>query len=329
MLLYILSMIRIYLLICVFASISLFVGISLAIFDIHDASYNLSSINQDSDESGITFLDGWLVYSSSYRFNGTGGWDLWAVSINNVFPKNDIYFYGLNSKGLIISDKNVSLLISVIDTDYNEASPSYCPLSKKLYFHSNRPKGEGLEDIYEASIIVSDKKGVIVKSVENIGGPINTPFIEACPFISEDGKLIIFSSDRTGGYGGLDLWFSMKNIDGWSEPINMGPLINTQGNEKFPYLTDIGLFWASDGREDSKSFDIYFTTDYLGGNSPVIRLPSPINSQFNDWGLTLYKDKYIVWSSDRPFGAGGIDFLYIEIPELRPDIMDIIMSLLD
>jgi hypothetical protein len=307
----------------------LFSGISMAVSGIFNNPYNILPISQDSDESGITFIDGWLVYSSSDRFNSAGGWDLWAVHADDVFSKRIIYSFKLNLEGLSIPEIDNSLLISGVDTVNNEASPSYNPLTQELYFHSDRPMGMGLEDIYKVSIVIRDKKGIIVKSVENIGEPINSPFVEACPCISKDGKFIIFASNRDGGYGGLDLWFSVKNKNRWSEPVNMGPLINTSGNEKYPYLTDIGLFWASDGRVDSKGYDIYFTTDYIGGSSEVIRLPSPMNSQFNDWGLAVYNDRYIIWSSDRPGGAGGVDLLSVEIPELKPDVMAIIMSVLD
>jgi len=321
-------MVRLHLQIIIFTLVFLFLGISIVLSDIFNTPYNVLSVSQESDECGVTFIDGWLVYSSSDRFNSAGGWDLWAVHADDVFSKRIIYSFKLNLEGLSIPEIDNSLLIRGIDTDYNEASPSYNPLTQKLYFHSDRPKGMGLEDIYEASIVISDKKGIIVKSVENIGEPINSPLVEACPCISKDGKFIIFASNRDGGYGGLDLWFSVKNKNGWSEPVNMGPLVNTPGTEKYPYLTDIGLFWASDGRKDSKGYDIYFTSDYFGGNSNILRLQSPINSQFNDWGLAVYNDKYIIWSSDRPGGAGGVDLLSVEIPELRPDIITIIASIL-
>ncbi|MGQ9705501.1 MAG: hypothetical protein ACUVWP_00665 [bacterium] len=304
-------------------------GLLSADFNINRNIYNILLISQDSDDCGITFLNDWVVYSSSDRFNGKGGWDLWIIRSDKIFPNKVGYFSGLGFNHLSILNRDISALIEDINTTYNEAAPSYCPPSQKLYFHSNKPKGYGLEDLYEASVILSEKKGVIIKDVKNIGNTINSPFIDVCPSVSDDGKIMIFSSNRDGGYGGLDLWFSIKDKkNNWSEPVNMGPIVNTSGNEKYPYITNIGLFWASDGRDDSENFDIYFTSNYVGNNQ-VVRLPSPINSQFNDWGLALYNDKYIVWSSDRPSGAGGVDFLYIEIPQLKPNIIDMIISILD
>ncbi len=89
---------------------------------------------------------------------------------------------------------------------------------------------------------------------------INTKYWEAHGFITEDGSTMIFSSDRPGGFGGLDLYTSKLEQDGeWGKPVNMGPEINTPFNDDRPFLIKNGtiLFFASQGHYNMGGYDIF------------------------------------------------------------------------
>lgn len=116
------------------------------------------------------------------------------------------------------------------------------------------------------------------------------------PCLSPDGKRLFFASDKPGGFGGSDLYYCQWQGDYWSEPVNLGPVINTAGNESYPFISPSGdLFFSSDGRPGFGGKDIYFShfSDSTWLN-PVL-LDPPINSQYDDFGIitdTLMNEGY-------------------------------------
>ena len=116
------------------------------------------------------------------------------------------------------------------------------------------------------------------------------------PWLSSDGKRLFFASDKPGGIGGFDLYYSSWNNGYWENPVNLGPVINTSGNEGYPFINPAGeLFFSSDGHPGLGGKDIFFSR--FSGNdwlNPVI-LDAPINSQYDDFGLitdTLISEGY-------------------------------------
>lgn len=111
----------------------------------------------------------------------------------------------------------------------------------------------------------------------------------AHPTFFNDDKSIVFSSNRPGGYGGMDLYVSHwdEQARKWGEPINMGPQVNTQGDEIYPLIVDEGLFFSSNGLEGYGGYDLYRVT--FGRNivlpGSLYHFPYPINSVYNDFGI--------------------------------------------
>lgn len=108
------------------------------------------------------------------------------------------------------------------------------------------------------------------------------------PALSADGNTMIFASDKDGSVGGMDLFISRRKGKVWSSPENLGNLINTTGNEFYPFLDrDNNLFFSSDGMKGSGGYDI-FTCKYngKGWNKPVI-LSGGINSKYDDIAFTI------------------------------------------
>ena len=99
-------------------------------------------------------------------------------------------------------------------------------------------------------ICVSERKGgKSWGSTQLLQLKVDTNTTVGHPTLSVDEKILIFSSDLSGGYGGKDLWISVKEKrNRWSDPINLGPLVNTPRDEMFPFLADDGtLYFASNG----------------------------------------------------------------------------------
>jgi hypothetical protein len=108
------------------------------------------------------------------------------------------------------------------------------------------------------------------------------------PALSTDGEKMVFTSNKSESIGGLDLFISYKEANGWSSPINLGNLINTRGNELSPFLDqDNNLFFSSDGIEGFGGYDIYFCRYNGRGWEKPANLTKIINTQDDELAFTL------------------------------------------
>jgi outer membrane protein OmpA-like peptidoglycan-associated protein/tetratricopeptide (TPR) repeat protein len=180
----------------------------------------------------------------------------------------------------------------------------------------NEPDGYGSCDIYGATLT-----GNTWNTPINLGSVINSKSWDAQVSIAADGKALIWSSNREGGYGDQDLWMSKKNDKGfWTEAKNLGKVINTEGNEYSPFLHPDGktLYFSSNNHSPRiGGIDIYKSTLNEDGSwSKPENLGYPINTEFDDLyyvqtpsGLKGY------CASDRVGGFGQYDIYEIIYPQ--------------
>jgi outer membrane protein OmpA-like peptidoglycan-associated protein/tetratricopeptide (TPR) repeat protein len=131
------------------------------------------------------------------------------------------------------------------------------------------------------------------------------------PSISRDGKTLYFASDREGSIGGNDIWkVEVTGNNTYGEPVNLGPKVNTEGRESFPYITDDNkLYFASEGRKGFGGLDI-FVIDLAKGTD-AMNVGMPINTPQDDFAFTFHNQKNIgLFSSNR----SGMDKLYSATP---------------
>ena len=131
------------------------------------------------------------------------------------------------------------------------------------------------------------------------------------PSISRDGKTLYFASDREGSIGGNDIWkVEVTGNNTCGEPVNLGPKVNTEGRESFPYITDDNkLYFASEGRKGFGGLDI-FVIDLAKGTD-AMNVGMPINTPQDDFAFTFHNQKNIgLFSSNR----SGMDKLYSATP---------------
>ena len=178
----------------------------------------------------------------------------------------------------------------------------------KMYLYSNK-KRKG--DIYE-----SKKDNNVWKAPAKLGANINTRHHELSFVVSADGNYAFFSSDRPGGFGGLDLYMSIAEGEGkWSEAINLGPNVNTAYDEDAPFLsTDNNiLYFSSRGHNSIGGYDIFKSS--INGTvwSVAQNLGVPVNSPYDDAFYVQTQDgKLAYFSSDRPGGFGESDIYSVE-----------------
>jgi len=201
--------------------------------------------------------------------------------------------------------------------NYNEGAQSISPDGKYLFFTGcNRPEGLGRCDIY-----VSRKEGNQWGKPVNLGKVINSEFWESQPSISPDGNTLYFVSNRPGGIGGYDIWKSNLTDEGqWTEPVNLGPKINTPYDENTPFLHADGktLYFSSDGWPGFGNKDIFYSR--LGENkelSTPINLGYPINTFNEEVGLIVTADgtEGLFSSNIKDGGFGDQDIYRFKLPQ--------------
>ncbi len=142
------------------------------------------------------------------------------------------------------------------------------------------------------------------------------------PTLSSDELTLYFSSDRKGGAGGNDLWVAIrtsKNVP-FGHPVNLGPLINTKGDEMFPFLRgDTALYFASNGHGGMGGLDIFVSKiDSSGHWGKPVNLKYPINSTYDDFGIIFHPtESWGYLSSNRKGGHGKEDIYYFIEPPLE------------
>ncbi|MEE1897518.1 OmpA family protein [Flavobacterium rakeshii] len=133
----------------------------------------------------------------------------------------------------------------------------------------------------------------------------------ANPSVSADGKTLYFSSNRTGSMGETDIWkVDIKGPNSYGKPENMGPKVNTEGRESFPYITsDNKLFFSSEGRKGFGGYDVYMID--LNGDNEAINLGDPINTPKDDFSFTFNASQNVGFFASNRL---GIDNLYMATP---------------
>jgi len=211
----------------------------------------------------------------------------------------------------------------------NEGGATITIDNNELYYSACKYVGSYFNgDIYYSKKGADGSWSDIV-ALENINNPDTW---ESMPSVSSDGKWLYFVSDRPGGMGGFDIYRSHKDDQGvWSKPENLGPSINTKGNEKTPFLhTDSQtLYFSSDSPQlmGLGGYDIYYSRIQADESwKKPTNIGFPINSDADDAGFFVSLDgKTAYYSSNKLKGVGGWDVYEFELyKDARPEEMKIV-----
>lgn len=206
-----------------------------------------------------------------------------------------------------------------INTEQNEGAQNISQDGKWLLFTKcNDPRGYGSCDIY-SSLITNDGW----TEPANLGPTINTEFWESQPCLSPDNRDLYFISRRPDNYGGSDIYVSHRTAKGWSEPENLGPNINTIGDESGPFIhaDNQTLFFASNGWPGYGMQDLFMSRKQPDGTwGKPINLGYPINTIDDEGSIFIASDgKTAFYVSDRGDSKGGLDIYTFELREdIRP-----------
>lgn len=219
--------------------------------------------------------------------------------------------------------KSIYLSTNINTSTLNEGAQCISPDGMYLFFTGcNRPDGKGRCDIY-----VCKREGKEWSKPFNLGAPINTPAWETQPSLTANGRTLYFVSSRAGGLGGDDIW-KTELLDGgnWSEPVNLGPNVNTPFNEHSPFIhhDNNSLYFASDGWPGLGNKDLFLSKKDESGNWNVpVNLGYPINTAAEESGLTISSNGLTAFfASDMKGGFGGMDIYSFSLPQaVRPGLV--------
>jgi len=272
------------------------------------SQYQLSNEFANSSESdfGPAFYNNQVVYASARQ-------DI--KQTNKVLENN---WEGVAKNQLFISsvDQNDFLgrpayLHPSIKTSFNQGPIAYSANGRVVAFTKNN-FNNGTRQIPGSGMELS----IYIADVTNEGGwdnarafPYNgSGYSSGFPYLSADGKTLYFASNRPDGFGGYDIYVSYFIGNSWSTPENMGPVVNSQGNEITPAMIGSDLFFASDWHHGLGGFDIFRAERNNGIWKNVYHLGNGVNSSYDDYGYTYHKELnrgYLV--SNRPGGKGQED----------------------
>lgn len=290
---------------------------------------------QNVEYSPVISPNGKYIVFQSNRPSGKGGMDYWLSENKNFKDRtgkaqwqepvnlNEINSVGIEGPFTILFDE--------------EGKP------KEMFFTSMKMNSR--EGYAGLNIYYSKRESAIDKwSMPIHLNDINSDFEDKMPAISPDGKTLVFSSNRPGGYGGFDLWISerVSSLDDttlkWSRPINMGSKLNTNENEIMPsfHYDNLTLYFSSDRKDEYHKYHFYgidfeenFEAESVADKSKsshvpnrthkfkeIYKLPKPINSSMDDEGISMTGDGiWVYFASNRDEGAGQFDIYRTKVPE--------------
>ena len=273
--------------------------------------FNLGPIvNTSTRERGprLSFDDLSLLFHSN-RPGGSGGTDL---HIATRTTKEAAWGIPVN-------------LGPTVNSSVNDATASISPDGLELYFHSSRSGGLGGADLYVATRpTIHDDWGEPM----NLGSPVNTSDYDYGPNISPDRLTLFFYSNRPGGYGSSDIWMARRiRIEAdWSEPVNLGPIVNSSSADNAPAFSSDGsmLYFHSNRPGGFGDYDLWQASviPIVDFNADCIVDAADMVIMVDNWGT----DNSLCDIGPMPWGDGVVDVqdlivlaehLFEEVP-IRP-----------
>ncbi|AFD06212.1 OmpA family protein [Solitalea canadensis] len=303
---------------------------------------NQTGVNSLGSDWGLVKYKDQLVFCSD---------DKAKVKISNVNPflsldivhkSLDKETYGWTGRGYLniftTNDGDSAIHPLFKDEDkrtYHIGSPCFNATGDEVFYTVTRlvknPKNNFLVNkAYTVKLEIFSR----TRSAGDWSKPVAFPYNNALeysvgdPYITPNGKYLYFSSDMPGGLGGTDIYYCKRNLDGgWDAPQNLGVVINTAGNERFPrFSADDTFYFSSDGRIGMGGLDIYAAQTTDKGFGRPVSLKYPINSPQDDFAIWFTGDYTGYLSSNRDGGLGDDDIYLFSLKDIKIRLEGIVVD---
>lgn len=296
----------------------LFIGQLLLIVLIHLQSQDRYKVSMnavstaDNDEFCPVPYRDQLIYCSDRDY------DLLA-SFESIDRSGHINIYAFPSSDSF-KRPNPRILSKNLTSVYNDGPVSYCLEKGMIVYSRNQQIKKKLRNSIRTKnrlgLFFSKEQGVLW--TEAVPFPFNNPdYNSTTPCWGKDGGSLFFASDMPGGFGGTDLYVSRLVEGTWSKPENLGRLVNTPGNELFPFICENGnLFFSSDGHPGYGGKDLYVSARESKMWSKPVHLEAPLNSSADDFGLVTDKTFTEGYFSSNRASSDDIYHFHTLVPQL-------------
>lgn len=275
-----------------------------------------AGINSEYSDFGPAFYGSNIVFASTRDTSGFFKREhTWT---NQAF--SDLYVSEIKSDSVLSKPEKFS---KRINSKFNESTPVFTKDGNTVYFTRNNFKeGKRGKDAQKTTLLKLYKATLKDKSWEDIAElPFNSDqYNTAHPALSADEKMLYFASDMPGTLGQSDIFKVAINTDGsFGTPENLGPRINTEGKETFPFISDSNeLYFASDGHPGLGGLDIFVSK--LNQNDAIgapVNVGAPVNSPTDDFAFIINTESKGFFSSNRTDGKGFDDiYTFVETKKL-------------
>lgn len=260
------------------------VKIDLAMIWKTQAAYGLAHLGENVGYKIRVLSDTVNKYPMQYfpAITADGEELIFTVRYGRAHNDNEDIFVSRKKDGKWAEPVSISVNIN---TEYREGACSISADGRHLIFTICGPRGC---DLYE-----SKKEGEVWRKPVNLGTGVNSSGWEAQPSLSADGNELYFVSDRKGGIGGYDIWYSKKDSTGaWSRAINLGKSVNTKFDETAPFIhvNNRNLFFASNGLPGFGGVDIYVTEKTEGQWQGPKNMGAPLNDFEDQYSFVVTSD---------------------------------------
>ncbi len=261
-----------------------------------------------------------LYFASSRTPKGAGKNKDESNSAITGVRNNDFYLVKQDEHGNWLAPVEIE---DAVNTEFDEGTPSFSKDGSTMYYTycAQDPEGPRTSEIYVSSRSSAQwgkgtRASIVKDSVTALGHPS----------VSPDGKYLYYVSDAVGGFGGKDIFRSRLVGSDFGPMENLGPEINTAGDEMFPYVRDsVTLYFASNGHPGMGGLDLFKATQDSTGKWHVENLKAPINSSADDFGITFEGPKEKGFFSSNRNDARGYDHIYsFELPTITVFIEGIV-----
>ncbi|MBK9357331.1 MAG: OmpA family protein [Bacteroidales bacterium] len=275
---------------------------------------NVKKANSKSDDFAATYADKFynaLIFTSTREGSTGKGLDDWTGQ-----NFSDLFLTRQDRKGEW-SEPTLADTEGKLNTAANEGTPAFNDKFTSMYYTRC---GSAEDERTNCRILSIKRSGRGWGEAKALDLGKDSTVTDGHPAISADELTLIFSSDRKGGQGSKDLWIATRksSSDEFSKPLNLGALVNTPGDEVFPFLkNDTTLYFASNGHPGLGGLDIFKSV--LHGNtwSAPVNLEVPVNSSGDDFAMIFQPgEDQGYYTSNRKGGKGGDDIYSFINPPL-------------
>ena len=272
-----------------------------------------TAINTPGSDMGSAFYKNSLIFSSTSINTKAGPTYNW-----NELPYLDMYSAKIGPYGDLNS---VQPFAPKLKTPYHDGPVSFDQKNNIIYFTRNSIVKGKTSKSRDGIVNLKIFEGKLIEGDWKMTGSFrfnSDEFSVGHPSIDKYGKILYFASDMPGGYGKSDIYFSVFSNGQWSKPFNLGPKINTEGNEFFPFMSYDGvLYFASNGHGGLGGLDLLFSVPEQGIFNSIENMGYPVNSSRDDFSLALDSTGMKgYFTSNRPKGKGDDDLYFLKIKHM-------------